>query len=84
MDELASQMMVNKAQALDMQSHVLLTLDEVKEKWQAVHVQLSGQLHTNTDWSHTLRSDLTSKADAAMEQVSFTLRFLGSSICFAA
>jgi hypothetical protein len=81
-DELASQMIVNKAQALDMQSHVLLTLDEVKEKWQAVHMQLSGQLHTNTDWSHTLRSDLTSKANAAIEQVSSLLRFLGIAYLF--
>lgn len=66
---MSSQLMTNKAQALDMQSHLLVTLDEVKDKWRSVHVQLSGQLHSTTEWSQSLRAELTSKADKALGKV---------------
>ncbi len=73
MDELSSQVIANKAQALDMQSHVFTTLDGVKDKLQNFHMQLAGQLHANTEWSHSFRMELGSKADKALDQVTLEL-----------
>jgi hypothetical protein len=68
-DELSSQLIANKAQALDMQSHLLVTLDEIKDKWQSVHKQRNGQLHPSIEWSHSLYAEVTSKADKALGKV---------------
>jgi hypothetical protein len=62
-DELASHVVANRKQTLDIQSDVLKTLDEVKEKWQGVSVQLSAQMHETTKRFNRLRAEVTDKAD---------------------